>query len=278
MLKEHISYSEVRQWKECPWRHKLIYTDKLQTFEESPHLHYGTIVHDACEHYLKTKELKLEEVKNKIKSSWEEHGFDSDDYIVLQSNKASLQGWKYRHNKVEDWIEWAQTSISALPKFLNENFPEWETVSAEEKLYEAIENISNTKFKGYIDCIIKVPQKKEGNYKYWILDWKTASARGWSLDKKRDFLIQSQVVLYKNYWALKNNIKFSDVLCGFVLLKKVKNKEKACQLIRVSSGPKTLEKSNKLVRSMIKSQSSNLVLKNRESCKFCEFYNTENCK
>lgn len=278
MLKEHISYSEVRQWKECPWRHKLIYVDKLQTFEESPHLHYGTIVHDACEHYLKTRELKLEETANKIKLAWEEHGFDSEDYIVMQTMRAELQGWKYKHSKCSDWIEWAETSILALPSFLEETFPGWETVAAEEKLYETIESVEETKFKGYIDCIIRIPQKADGKYKYWILDWKTSSARGWSTDKKRDFLTHAQVVLYKNYWALKNNIKLSDVLCGFVLLKKVKNKDKACQLIRVASGPKTLEKSNKLVRSMIKSQKSSLVLKNRDSCKFCEFYNTENCK
>lgn len=277
MLKEHVSYSEIRQWKECPWRHKLIYVDKLQSFEESPHLHYGTIVHDACEHYLKTKELKLEEVKNKIKSAWEEHGFDSDDYIVLQSNRALLQGWKYKHNKVEDWIEWGQTCLLALPDFLEENFPNWEVVAAEEKLYESIDDITNTKFKGYIDCIIRIPQNN-GKYKYWILDWKTSSARGWSTDKKRDFLTQAQVVLYKSYWAKKNNVKLSDILCGFVLLKKVKKKDKACQIIRVSSGPKTLEKSNKLVRSMIKGINSKMILKNKQSCKFCDFANTEFCK
>lgn len=277
MLKEHISYSEVKQWKECPWRHKLIYIDKLQSFEESPHLHYGTIVHDACEHYLKTRELKLEEVKNKIKSAWEEHGFDADDYIVLQSNRALLQGWKYNHCKVEDWIEWAQTCLLALPDFLEENFPKWEIVAAEEKLYESIESITDIKFKGYIDCIIRIPQKN-GKFKYWILDWKTASSRGWSLDKKRDFLTQAQVVLYKNYWAKKNDIKLSDILCGFVLLKKVKKKDKACQIIKVASGPKTLEKSSKLVRSMIKGLNSNLVLKNKQSCKFCDFANTEFCK
>ena len=277
MLKEHVSYSEIRQWKECPWRHKLIYIDKLQSFEESPHLHYGTIVHDACEHYLKTKELKLEEVKNKIKSAWEEHGFDSDDYIVLQSNRALLQGWKYKHNKVEDWIEWGQTCLLALPDFLEENFPSWEVVAAEEKLYESIDDINNTKFKGYIDCIIRIPQNN-GKYKYWILDWKTSSARGWSTDKKRDFLTQAQVVLYKSYWAKKNNVKLSDILCGFVLLKKVKKKDKACQIIRVSSGPKTLEKSNKLVRSMIKGINSKMILKNKQSCKFCDFANTEFCK
>ena len=278
MLKEHVSYSEVRQWKECPWRHKLIYIDRLQTFEESPHLHYGTIVHDACEHYLKTKQLKLDEVKTKITKTWEEHGFDSEDYIVLQTIKAKAQGWNYKHSKVNDWIEWAQTCLIALPEFLEETFPNWEIVAAEEQLYEPIEEVDNVKFKGFIDCIIKVPQKKEGKYKYWVLDWKTASARGWSQDKKRDFLVHAQVVLYKNYWARKNNINLNDVLCGFVLLKKLKKKDKACQIIKVSSGPKTLEKSNKLVRSMIKNLKSNLKLKNRESCKFCDFYRTEHCK
>ena len=98
------------------------------------------------------------------------------------------------------------------------------------------------------------------------------------MEKRKDFLVQAQVVLYKSYWASKNNIKLNDILCGFILLKKVKKKDKACQIIRVASGPKTLEKSNKLVRSMIKGINSKLVLKNKQSCKFCDFSNTEYCK
>lgn len=66
LLKEHVSYSEVKVWKECSWRHKLLYIDKIQTFEESPHLYYGSIVHDGVEHFLKTKELKLDEMTRKI--------------------------------------------------------------------------------------------------------------------------------------------------------------------------------------------------------------------
>ena len=68
IMKEHVSYSEIRQWKECTWRHKLLYIDKISTYEESPHLHYGTIIHDACEHYLKTKELKIKEAQNIMRS------------------------------------------------------------------------------------------------------------------------------------------------------------------------------------------------------------------
>ena len=142
-------------------------------------------------------------------------------------------------------------------------------------MYESIENI-DTKFKGFIDCIIKVPVK--GKYKYWIIDWKTSSGRGWSLDKQRDFNTQAQVILYKYFWGTKHQIPMKDIQCGFILLKKVKTIGKSCQLIKVSSGPKSLEKSQKLVRSMIKTVEKKFYLKNRDSCMFCEFKNTDYCK
>lgn len=275
ILKEHVSYSEIKVWKECGWRHKLVYVDKIQTFEESPHLHYGTIIHDACEHYLKTKELKIDEMKQSLIEAWQKHGFDSEDYIILQTNRAKLQGWEYKHSNIEEWLKFAEVSISAVPLFLNETFPNWELVSAEEQLYENIEDMQ-TKFKGYIDCIIKVPYKDK--YKYWILDWKTASSKGWMLEKQRDFLMQAQLFLYKSFWGNKNNIKLTDINCAFILLKKVNKIEKACQLIKISSGPVTLDKSIKLVKNMINSVNKNLFLKNRESCKFCEFKNSMYCK
>ena len=275
VLKEHVSYSEVRQWKECSWRHKLLYIEKLSTFEESPHLHYGTIVHDGCEHFLKTKELKIEEAKQKIKEAWDEHGFDSEDFIQLQTQRAQLQGWKYKHNKLKNWFQWVEASLNSLPQFMNDTFPGWEIVSAEEPIYENMENIP-TKFKGYIDCIIKIPYKSR--YKYWVIDWKTSNGRGWSLDKQRDFNTQAQVILYKHFWGTKNSIEMKDIQCGFVLLKKVKTIGKSCQLIKVSSGPKNLEKSRKMVRSMIKTVEKKLFLKNRNSCMFCEFKNTDYCR
>lgn len=274
-IKEHVSFSEIKQWKECSWRHKLTYIDKLSVFEESPHLHYGTIIHDACEQFLKTKILNIEETKNKIISTWSQYGFDSEDFIQLQVQRSELQGWKYKHNKLNDWLQWAETSLMSIPNFLDENFPGWEIVSAEEALYEDIEKIP-TKFKGYVDCIIKVPNKDK--FKYWVLDWKTSNGRGWSLEKQRDFNTQSQVILYKYFWGKKNNIDMKNIQCGFVLLKKVKKVGKSCQLIRVSSGPKNLEKSKKLVRSMIKTVEKQFFLKNRNSCMFCEFKNTDHCK
>tara|TARA_Y100000592_G_C5439332_1_gene302520 strand:- start:350 stop:1198 length:849 start_codon:yes stop_codon:yes gene_type:complete len=277
LIKEHISFSELKQWKDCSWRHKLLYIDKLRTFEQSPHLHYGTILHDACELYLKAKILDLGSVREKIIQAWDENGFDSEDFISLQTLRAESQGWTYRHQKVEDWIDWAHCSLLGVPRFLDDNFKGWKLVGAEDELYESISENLDTKFKGFIDCIIKVPQKN-GKNKYWILDWKTSNARGWTLKKKSDFNIQMQLILYKHFWGTKNKIEMKDIMCGFVLLKKMKKVEKCVQLIKVSSGPKSLEKSKKSISSMLKSLDKKLYLKNKLSCKFCDFKDTEHCR
>ena len=272
--KNYVSFSEIKQWKDCPWRHKLLYIDKLGSFEDSPHLHYGTIVHDAIECFLKTGEVNFDAIKEKIEKTWEETGFDSDDFVLLQENKAFLQGWKYKHNEVNDWISWSHACLKRLPSFLEENFPNYTLFNAEEQLFEDLV-FDNKKFKGFIDCILKVPTSKGD--KYWIIDWKTSGARGWSRDKQQDIAYISQLVLYKHFWSLKHNIPLSKINCAFVLLKKVKKPEKTCQLIKVPTGPKTMEKSLKLMRSMIKTVNQKRHLKNRNSCMFCEFKNTKHC-
>jgi len=47
--------------------------------------------------------------------------------------------------------------------------------------------------------------------------------------------------------------------------------------VPVSVGPKTLTKGVKLMTNMIKSVRKGMYLKNRNSCKYCPFYNTEKC-
>jgi len=162
-----------------------------------------------------------------------------------------------------------------VPRFLDETFPGWEPVSAEEELYEEIEN-KLVKFKGFIDVIIRVP-RKNGTWKYWILDWKTAKSYGWDQRKKRDFLTQAQVILYKHFWATKNNIPLKDVGCGFILLKRGGKPGNMCDLLKISAGPKMMEKSRKMVKSMITSVRRGFFVKNRNSCMFCDFHDTPHC-
>jgi hypothetical protein len=251
--KPHVSYSEVKTWKECSWRHKLVYVDKIDMFKPSPNIDFGTYVHAECEEYLQKKTFNLERLENNIKTCWSQKGFEKPD----------------------SWINEAKQIIDEIPAFLDETFPSWEFIAAEHALYEHIEG-SVIKFKGFIDGMIRAKNKRNQD-RLWIIDWKTTSARGWSLDKRQDFLVQAQLALYKYFTSQKFEIDPKEIKCGFVLLKRGAKKGKACELVEVSVGPKTLENANKLVNSMIKGVASGKSLKNRMACTYCDFKGTEHC-
>ena len=273
--KPHVSFSEVKMWKECPWRHKLVHIDKLSEFEASPHLDYGTIVHEGVENFLNTREMNIPQVLQDIEEKWEENGFDTQEYIENQTKSAAEQGWKYKHVGLSGWKDSAENCLRRLPSFMNENFGEWKTIEAEHQLYEQIHGATGEKFKGFIDALIL--SKVNGKKKAWIIDWKTASPRGWNRQKRQDFLMQAQLMLYKSFWSEKMNLRSKDISCGFVLLKKQTPEHKSVELIKVSAGPTAMDRSQKMVRSAIKGMRSGLLIKNRESCRFCEFKNTVHC-
>tara|TARA_B100000674_G_scaffold496716_1_gene527823 strand:+ start:4236 stop:5030 length:795 start_codon:yes stop_codon:yes gene_type:complete len=262
-------------WKECPWRHKLVHIDKVSEFEPSVHLDYGTILHEGIENFLKTGEMDIDSVLNELEKTWQERGYDSPENIEKQVLAAKQQGWTYKHNTIDEWKVSAFNSLSRLPSFMDENFENWKTIEAEHQLYEEIKGASGEKFKGFIDAIILT--EKNGKKKAWIIDWKTSSARGWNRQKRQDFLMQAQLMLYKSFWAEKMSLRSRDISCGFVLLKKNTPENKAVELIKVSAGPAVMEKSQKMVRSAIKGIKSGLLLKNREACRFCEFKGTQHC-
>ena len=267
--KQHISFSEIKAWKECSWRHKLMYIDKIDKFEPSPYLDFGTAVHEGCESYLKTRSVDKEKLFKDIKSAWVKYGFDKPEWYE------SMPKW-YKHVPVEEWCNWASNMWDEVPEFLNKTFPEWEYFDAEEQLYESIES-RDIRFKGFIDAIIKVPKKRGDGFNYWILDWKTAGAYGWRRDKKQDLSMTAQLILYKHFWSRKHDIDLKDIRCGFILLKRGGKPGKICELVDVSVGPKTLTKGVKLMNNMIGSVKNGMFLKNRESCTYCAYYNTESC-
>ena len=72
--KPHVSYSEIKIWKECTWKHKKMYIDKVQTWEDNPYAEFGTIIHDTIENYLKTGEMNTGEIEQKIGTKNSLHG------------------------------------------------------------------------------------------------------------------------------------------------------------------------------------------------------------
>tara|TARA_B100000686_G_scaffold345672_1_gene430699 strand:- start:1674 stop:2501 length:828 start_codon:yes stop_codon:yes gene_type:complete len=267
--KPHISFSEIKCWKECSYRHKLSYIDKIDTFEPSPYLDFGTAVHEGCETYLKTKTVDTDKLTSDIRSAWKKNGFDNPEWISRQAS------W-FKHQPEDVWIKWASNMWAEVPEFLDTTFPGWSCFEAEEYLYESIEN-RDVKFKGFIDGVIKVPKKRGTGHNYWIIDWKTAGSWGWRRDKKQDLGMTAQLILYKHFWSRKHNIPLEDIRCGFVLLKRGAKPGKICELVPVSVGPKSLDKGLKLLSNMISSVKRGMFLKNRDACTYCQFKDTEHC-
>jgi len=259
--KPHVSFSEVKLWKECSYRHNLVHIKKISLFKPSPALDFGTAVHASCEHYLLTREMKPEIAFDSMEKAWATNSTpENPDFTQASLAKSKLE---------------ATTILSELPKFLDETFPEWETISAEHQLYEPINNHPHA-FKGFIDGVIKAKGKR-GETIYWVIDWKTA-ARGWYRDKRSDPMVAAQLALYKNYWCQKNpEIPFKNVRAAFVILKKAAKPGEHCELFSISLGEVPINRSLKVVSNMLTAVKKGIALKNRDSCMWCEFKNTEHC-
>ena len=46
----HISFSELKMWAECPWKHRLVYVDKIKKFVGNEFTAFGSALHSLCEH------------------------------------------------------------------------------------------------------------------------------------------------------------------------------------------------------------------------------------
>mgnify|MGYP003665142153 CR=1 FL=1 len=188
---------------------------------------------------------------------------------------------------IKDMRAQARDLLSYIIPGLKEHFGQYEVVSAEEQLYETIEN-SDKMYKGFIDLILKkekynfnrfidlVLKTKDG--KYHVIDWKTCSW-GWDARRKNERIVAYQLAYYKHFFSKKHNIDPAEIETHFALLKRTAKSNKV-EIFRVTSGNKKIENSLKLLDKAVYNIKHKNYVKNRLSCtaKFgCEFYNTKYC-
>ena len=87
----------------------------------------------------------------------------------------------------------------------------------------------------------------------------------------------AQLILYKHFWSRKHSVPLKDIRCGFILLKRGGKPGSVCELVTVSVGPKALAATTKIMNNMIASVRRGMFLKNRDSCRYCQFKDTEYC-
>ena len=248
-----ISFSALKTWHECSYKHKLVYIDKIKKFNGNEYTAFGTALHTVCENYVFNKDVEFLPL------------FEQELKDVFPDNS-------YNEKLVESMKESAPRIMPEIIPALNEYFESFEIVAVEEPLLENITEFNtNLKFKGFIDLILKTADGK-----YHIIDWKTCSW-GWDLKRRSDRITTYQLTLYKKYYSNKYNINMKDIETHFGLLKRTAKKNHV-EIFRVTSGDRKVSNALNLLEKAVKNIDKGFTVKNRLSCKRCEFYKTEYCE
>ena len=259
MTRKHISFSELKVWNECAYKHKLAYIDEVKKFVGNEYTAFGKAIHDTCEKSVLSgsaidqKAFFTHCFLKEVQSLFEK-GVDMDRKL--------LKEMKFQAENLVDYI---------MPA-LKDYFGEYEVVSAEEDLYLPIDGLEH-KYKGFIDLVLKT---KDG--KYHVIDWKTCSW-GWDTRRKSDRMTTYQLTYYKYFFAKKHGVDIENVETHFALLKRTAKKDKV-EIFKVTNGNKKIENSLKLLNKAVYNIKNKRYIKNRLSCTSgygCEFYNTQYC-
>ena len=251
-----ISFSELKIWNECSFKHKLSYIDGIKKFTGNEYTAFGTAVHHVCESMVLNESVDCIEI---FKKKFIEEIKSLDD--VENLNKKLVLDMKEQGEQLFEFV---------LPS-LREKFPGYEVVSVEELLYEKITEFqTNFSFKGFIDLVLKTPDGK-----YHIIDWKTCSW-GWDARRKNEKMTVYQLSFYKNYYSKKYNIDPERIETHFALLKRTAKKDKI-EIFRVSNKDKRIENAVSLLNRALVHINNKNYIKNKLSCNRCEYYKTPHC-
>ena len=258
----HISYSELKEWANCPWKHKLVYLDRLKPFIGNEHTAFGTALHTVCEQMVYEKEIDYKAL------------FQEEFLKNLQKIKKTDPTFEFKIELIADMRKQGKHLTDFILPAIKRYFGIFEIVEVEEKLYEDIEE-EKQKFKGFIDLVVKT---KDG--KHHIIDWKTCSW-GWDMRKKSDKMITYQLTLYKHFWCKKHNVDPNLVQTHFSLLKRTAKKDNV-EFFKITSGQKKTENALKLLHKSLYNINRKYHVKNKLSCYgrygVCEFYKSEHCQ
>lgn len=267
--KSHVSYSEMKDWMTCSYRHKLKHVDHVDLDKKSSAPIFGTAFHSAVEQRLKNQNRELSDLL-----SIEERMRLDVSVIADEKEKASFDV----DSNMKLVVEMSADAI----EFLDVSFPNWKLLTTEENLYESCELAEakhpETFLKGFIDLVIEVEDKK-GKKITWIIDWKTSNTP-WNRTKTSDPKVTSQLVLYKNFWANKHNVSNDLVRCAYIVALRKAKREKRFQLIPVSVGPTTSKRTLTVLNNFVRSVKIGMAVKNKSmnNCRWCEYKNTQYCK
>ena len=240
-IKNRISHSQFKKWRNCPKQWELKYKQGLRPPDESIHLVFGTAIHEALQLYLRkmysgtVKEANTLDLKDRFQSLLkEEYDNRREDF----REKHPDQEFPVTKKEMVQFAKDGKAIIENFKRNRSKYFSKDETalVGIEEKVEQKVQE--GVAWVGYLDVVIR--NRKTGKYK--IIDLKT-STDGWDKWKKREKKRTDQLVAYKKFYAEQLGISPDNIEIEYLIMKRETGKyESRFQRFSPSAGTKSRER------------------------------------
>ena len=268
----HISHWELGNWNTCPFYHKLVHIDKINTWNDNEYFAFGRAIHDTCEKYFTDLQIRRSNGGRGIGWLMQDKTPEYFDIQFLQEIKKLTNSKTLNKELVSSMRQQGKKIISMVPEATSDYFGNFKVISVEEKIMEPINEykLDNIDFKGRLDFVLQTEDKK-----YHIIDWKTCSW-GWNARKKSDKMTTYQLTYYKHYFAQKHNIDPKNIETYFALIKRTA-KQNNIEFVRTPCGVKKTDNAIEFMMNALQNIKKKNYIKNRLSCERCVFRKTEHC-
>lgn len=283
MEKNRISFSQYKMWRECNYKWKLNYVDKLGTYDQSIHTIFGTAVHRVLQDWM---EQDLYGDKTQKFATTVDLG-DKFKQILIEEAKPHMKtedGFLFTRQELEEFYQQGCEIIRYVQKNQEKFFPTKDTklFAIEHELSADIND--HVYFIGYIDVVTY--NEKTGEYT--LYDLKTSS-RGWNQYAKQDKKKTDQLLLYKIFFAKEMNVPFDKIKVVFTILKRILI-ESQYPIPRVSefepsNGAPSLRKAWDGMKEFVDNafvgneyNANQIANPSTNNCKFCEFSENGLCE
>lgn len=225
-----VSYSQYSFWSNCNFAWKLKYVDGHKFDDTNIHHIFGTSIHETIQDWLDILYNKSETVaatiflhdtfKEKLLALFKENVTlsESGEKIFL-CDKSTLMEF-YTHGCLI--LDYVQANYKKI-------FPTDDVKLFAVEFPLEIQVKDGVKFIGFIDIVTFNTITEE----YVLYDLKT-STKGWSEYQKKDPIKISQLLLYKRFFAIQQDVPERNINVEFIILKRTIYENSEYKIPRVS--------------------------------------------
>ena len=208
--KKSISYSQIKQFTECPHRWKLRYIDGHKERKPSIHTVFGTAMHETIQHYVEM----VYKASAKAADEFDHHSYLKERMRAQYKVEIDLgvEQFSSAGEMNEFYLDGVEI-IDFLKKKRRLYFGKKNTEFLGSELPILVETDANNNvlLMGFVDLVLK----EHGKIR--IIDIKTSRST-WSKQKKKAEGLQLR--LYKRYFAKQYDVDESDIVIEYLIVKR----------------------------------------------------------